>query len=110
MRNNGSPLPEFETNDDRVSFLVRFPVHPGAARLASGKEGEQADGQVTPEVTPQVTPQVEEAILRLCTQPRSAVEIQKQVGLRDRKHLQTAYLRPMLGPGRRPDRAESRAR
>ena len=38
MRENGSPLPEFETDDDRISFLVRIPVHPRAARLATDKE------------------------------------------------------------------------
>lgn len=30
MRENGSPAPEFETDDDRASFLVRIPVHPEA--------------------------------------------------------------------------------
>lgn len=55
-RNNGSPLPEFETNEDRSSFLVRFPVHPGAGRPASGKAGERADGPVTPQVPPKSPP------------------------------------------------------
>lgn len=29
MRNNGSPPPNFETDDDRTWFLVRLPVHSG---------------------------------------------------------------------------------
>lgn len=31
MKTNGSPLPEFETDDDRSYFLIRLPVHPGVA-------------------------------------------------------------------------------
>ena len=30
MRTNGSPLPEFETDDDYSYFMVRLPVHPEA--------------------------------------------------------------------------------
>ncbi len=33
MRENGSPPPEFESDEDRTSFLIRLPVHP-KARLA----------------------------------------------------------------------------
>ena len=46
MKENGSPAPELESNDDRNHLLIRLPVHTKAIRLASG------------EVTPQVTPQV----------------------------------------------------
>ena len=30
MKDNGSPRPEFETDDDRQHFLIRLPVHPKA--------------------------------------------------------------------------------
>jgi ATP-dependent DNA helicase RecG len=30
IRKNGSPLPIFETNEDRMYFVARFPIHPGA--------------------------------------------------------------------------------
>ncbi|MGP8323898.1 MAG: ATP-binding protein [Methanosarcinaceae archaeon] len=30
MKSNGSPPPEFETDDDRSYFLIRLPVHPKA--------------------------------------------------------------------------------
>jgi len=46
MKENGSPRPEFDTDDDRISFLIRLPVH------------EKARQEVSPEITPQVTPQV----------------------------------------------------
>jgi ATP-dependent DNA helicase RecG len=31
MKENGSPPPEFETDDDRSYFLIRLPAHPKAA-------------------------------------------------------------------------------
>ena len=46
MQENGSPAPEFESDDDRTHFLIRLPVHSRAPRLTTG------------EVTPQVTQQV----------------------------------------------------
>jgi len=30
IRKNGSPLPIFETNEDRIYFVARFPIHPRA--------------------------------------------------------------------------------
>ena len=30
IKKNGSPLPIFETNEDRIYFVARFPIHPGA--------------------------------------------------------------------------------
>jgi len=44
-------------------------------------------------------PQVEDAIMIFCEHPRSAAELQALMGFRDRKHFQTAYLRPMLEAG-----------
>jgi ATP-dependent DNA helicase RecG len=51
MRENGSPEPEFETDEDRTHYLVRLPVH---ARSDWGEEDS------TPQITHQVTPQVKE--------------------------------------------------
>ncbi len=51
MANNGSPAPEFETDDDRSYFLIRLPVH---ERAAVTQAGAQATLQVTLQVTPQV--------------------------------------------------------
>ena len=51
MSANGSPLPEFETDDDRTYFLIRLPVHERAAETQGG-------AQVTPQVTGEVTGEV----------------------------------------------------
>jgi len=37
MRDNGSPLPEFETDDDYSYFMVRLPVHPEASWVTTPK-------------------------------------------------------------------------
>ena len=39
MRNNGSPPPHFETDDERTWFLVRLPVHAGFSQAAEGSIG-----------------------------------------------------------------------
>jgi len=37
MAENGSPAPEFDTDDDRTAFLIRLPVHASAKeQLAVG--------------------------------------------------------------------------
>lgn len=37
MKDNGSPEPAFESDEDRISFLVRLPVHPDAAGRSLGQ-------------------------------------------------------------------------
>lgn len=58
--------------------------------------------QAPPQVTPQVTPQVElrEKILFYCEIPRSKREIAAFCGLKDLKHLNDRYLRPLLIDGK----------
>lgn len=45
MAINGSPVPEFETDEDRTYFLIRLPIHERTAVT-------QAEPQDTPQVTP----------------------------------------------------------
>ena len=44
---NGSPLPEFETDEDRLTFLIRFPVHPDTPKETEQKLelAPEADGR-----------------------------------------------------------------
>ncbi len=53
MQANGSPLPVFETDDDRVSYLVRLPVHPSSAMPETAATGARAT-DVTTDVTTEV--------------------------------------------------------
>lgn len=47
MRENGSPAPVFESDEDRTFFLVRLPVHEEVGQEASGQETVQDTDQVT---------------------------------------------------------------
>lgn len=83
MRQNGSPVPVFETDDDRSYFLIRLPVHVGF----------QPDAASTPEVTPEV---------RLCLAIRgqmSRAELQALMQLKDAEHFRKAFLLPALEAG-----------
>ncbi|MCK4394660.1 putative DNA binding domain-containing protein, partial [Candidatus Bipolaricaulota bacterium] len=55
MEGNGSPPPEFETDEDRTSFLIRLAVHPAAVPVPVGEETPQVTGEATGEVTGEVT-------------------------------------------------------
>ena len=48
MRGNGSPAPVFESDDDRISFLTRLPVHEQARVGPTGQATGHETGQVTP--------------------------------------------------------------
>ncbi len=55
MRQNGSPPPELEFDDDHSYFIVRLPVHPAALEVAeSGATGTQQVGEPTLQATLQV--------------------------------------------------------
>ena len=86
MAANGSPPPVFETDDERASFVIRLPVHPGA--LA-------ATGEVTGVVTGVVTGEVER-LLRALKGDMSRKELQQALGLKHEEHFRDAYLVPAL--------------
>ena len=94
MRENGSPAPEFETDDDRTYFMIRLPVHPDASSPVLG----EGTDQVTPEVTPEVAPEV----IRLLSVLRGSMDrrsLQKALGLKAEKNFRLGYLRPALDAG-----------
>jgi ATP-dependent DNA helicase RecG len=86
MEENGSPAPEFETDEERVSFLIRLPVRAAALPVLAGEE------------TPQVTPQVDR-LLRVCEGDLLREELQQRLGLRDRENFRNLYLVPALKAG-----------
>ena len=105
MRNNGSPAPVFESDDDRTWFLVRLPVR--AAPVAPTVQGtEQDTGQVTEHETEQdnehddrqVTEHVERLVQALTCEMGRA-ELQAVLGLTHRPHFITSYVRPALDAG-----------
>ena len=68
----------------------------------SGRVEDQVTGEVTPQVTPQVTPKVTPQVrhmLAVCDGELLREELQERIGLADRKHFRTDYLRPALNAG-----------
>ncbi len=91
MRENGSPQPIFETDENRTFFAVTLPIHPLAIT------------RVSPYVPPHVTPHVlnilserGRLLLEFCERPRDRASIQVRLKLRDVKHFRQRYLRPLL--------------
>ena len=88
MRANGSPAPLFETDDERLAFVIRLPRHPLAIDKASS----------TAQVTAQVT---EEVVRLLCALngEMSRQELINALGMTHREHFRNAYLKPALDAG-----------
>ena len=99
MAANGSPTPLFETDDDRLSFVIRLPRHP-LSLVPTG------------EVTTQVTAQVA-ALLMQMKGEMTRQAMQDAVGLAHRAHFRKTYLAPALELGviemTLPDKPNSRS-
>ncbi len=117
MRQNGSPDPIFESDEDRTWFLVRLPVHEGASLAATEHDALQDTLQDTLQdktlkileknhntpqdalqVSPQVTEQVEH-LLTVLAGMMNRVQLQAAIRLQDRSHFVSAYLKPALDAG-----------
>ena len=85
MAANGSPVPVFETDDDRLSYLVRLPVHPLV---------EQATDQVTMDVAMEVAD-----LLTKVRGEMSRPDLQAAMGLKNADHFRRAYLTPAMTAG-----------
>jgi ATP-dependent DNA helicase RecG len=88
MGTNGSPAPLFETDDDRLSFVIRLPRH--ALALASMPSAGEVTGEVTGEV---------ERLLRAVAGEMTRQQIQTALGLKSEDHFRKAYLLPALASG-----------
>ena len=97
MAANSSPAPLFETDDDRLAFVIRLPRHP--LSLVP-----QAD-------TTQVTGEVDR-LLRAVVGEMTRQQIQAALGLKSEAHFRTAHLKPALQAGvvemTLPDKPNSR--
>ena len=85
MAPNGSPAPLFESDEDRLSFVIRLPCHPLAR-------------PVPPEVTGEVAPEVVRVVLAL-QGALSWTGLQQALDSMHEKHFRTAYLLPALDSG-----------
>jgi ATP-dependent DNA helicase RecG len=92
MERNGSPKPEFDTDEDRSYFLIRLPVHPGATHpepLA-----------VHPQVgTKLALSRHQVDILRKCRENSALVDLIAVTGRSDRTKFRQQVLNPLLEAG-----------
>lgn len=84
MKENGSPGPEIETDDDRSYFLVRLPVHPQSASILT---------QTRP--TAEVTAEVRK-LLPLGVEPMERSALQRKMNLKHSENFRKSYLLPAL--------------
>ena len=84
MAANGSPAPLFESDDDRLSFVIRLPCHPLVV------------GEMTP--TAQVTGEVQRLLGALVGE-MSRQQLLDALGMTHREHFRSAFLKPALDAG-----------
>lgn len=96
MQGNGSPPPEFESDEDRTYFLIRLPVHERAER--EFPLGPQMGDQVRDQVGDQVTEHVRRLIGVLDAE-LGRDELQALLQLSGRRHFRMHYLAPAIEAG-----------
>jgi ATP-dependent DNA helicase RecG len=84
MAANGSPAPLFESDEDRLSFVIRLPCHPLAA------------GEIT--LTAQVTREVQRLLIALVGE-MSRQQLLDALGMTHWEHFRSVYLKPALDAG-----------
>jgi ATP-dependent DNA helicase RecG len=98
MRDNGSPEPWFETDEDRTYFTTILPIHPLAV---GGAEEEGGVIQATAADLPELLwadPRRWE-VLRLALTPQSRASLQAHMGIRSRESFRTSLLAPLVQAG-----------
>ena len=93
MTANGSPAPEFETDDDHSYFLIRLPVHEKAAAWAEGLESTAEAG------TKSALSQHQVEILHKCHVASQIKELMAIAGRTDRTKFRNQVLAPLLSSG-----------
>jgi len=92
MAENGSPAPEFETDDDRSSYLVRFLAHPQAEA-----ETEQVTDEVSSEEGTKLAPSRHQVkIMRNCLEDSGITELMAVIRRTDRTKFRNQVLKPLL--------------
>ena len=122
MRQNGSPDPIFESDEDRTWFRVRLPVHEHELFAATDQDTthdtlqdkslvNKEKGLGTLHDTLHVTEHVER-LIELLIGEMSRSQLQDAMKLQDRSHFSSAYLEPALKAGliemTLPDKPRSR--
>ncbi|WP_259698263.1 Fic family protein [Pseudomonas frederiksbergensis] len=88
MAANGSPAPLFESDDDRISYVVRLPAHP------QSQSTDTTNMEVTMEVAMEVA-----ALLKVIDGEMSRQELQAFMSLKNADHFRKAYILPAIAAG-----------
>ncbi len=94
MKDNGSPEPQFETDPDRTSFLVRLPLRsapPSKTRL--GTKSVPSLSQVCPK---SLDEEVVLKILRASREPVKLVDLMKETRETNRSRFRVSYIEPLI--------------
>ena len=95
MKENGSPAPEFETDDEHSYFQVRLPAHP----RTKGLEAKPADGELAKDRsvgTKSALSRHQVEILGKCLEEREIAELMAIAQRTDRTKFRNQVLKPML--------------
>ena len=95
MRDNGSPEPRFETDENRTYFTTVLPVHP--AFLNAGAGGPETEDVGVPDVL-RAEPRRWE-VLQLSLTPQSRSSLQEKLGVTGQPRFRRLYLNPLIESG-----------
>lgn len=105
MKANGSPAPEFNTDEDRTYFQTKLPLRkaPKAAEVNDWREL-LGDPKVDPNADPKVAGPLRKSfaigLLSECVDaPKSTAELQSLVTVKDRGTFLSNYLKPLVEKG-----------
>jgi ATP-dependent DNA helicase RecG len=107
IQKNGSPLPVFDTDDDRTYFVARFPIHPGAPHRITKEEKpdpEETGTKLAPSwhqvgTKLEVEPTEIFKVLNLCKDAPKLTELMEVFSWSDRTKFRNKYLNPLIKEG-----------
>ena len=107
IQKNGSPLPVFETDDDRTYFVARFPIHPKAPHRITKedrvehKEPGAKSGLSRDQVGTKLGLNEDDIlkILSLCHTPQGITDFMAALSWTNRTKFRNKYLNPLIGEG-----------
>ena len=107
IQKNGSPLPVFETDDDRTYFVARFPIHPKAIHRITKEERAEPEEPGT-KLAPSwhqvgtklgLEPGEIMKVLNLCKSAPKLTDLMEAFSWSDRTKFRNKYLNPLIGEG-----------
>ncbi len=107
IQKNGSPIPVFETDEDRTYFVARFPIHPKAPHRITKEERAEPEkpgaksGPSRDQVGTKSGPDKDDIlkILSLCHTPQGITDLMTALSWTNRTKFRNKYLNPLIGEG-----------